>query len=228
MNEQELEAKILDFSKEPLTKSKLTRLVGGDKQTCFKKINAMVQTGQLRSVKQGNQEIITRIDTTNHLEFDYLLNRIIEELKTSRGFLTIRKKPMFYKSYTILHTIPPLVVKNNMKESRKRGREFIKNPKKFKIEEEIPVWKTRQKNVTKNLEFSMIYVNALLMIIDRTNLQKNLSVIRKPESKRRINLCENALAKHFKKLFKENPKDEKGLRQWFLWNDYKIERFKIF
>ena len=55
MNTEELEDKIWENANEWINKTCLCEKVGGDKKTCFDKIDEMVQTSQLKEIPEGNK-----------------------------------------------------------------------------------------------------------------------------------------------------------------------------
>ena len=71
------------------------------------------------------------------------------------------------------------------------------------------------------------YYSSLLLFISRTNLQRSIGIITKPEADRRNKKCENALNDHFKKLQSENKRESKAIKQYLKNKIYSIENFKI-
>ncbi len=83
MSEAELEDKIWAVTEFPITKTNVWRAVGGDKQTCLNKINQMVATSQLKEEETGKNRAVTvtRINSQNKAEFEYMLNFQVNLLK---------------------------------------------------------------------------------------------------------------------------------------------------
>ena len=198
MHEQELEDKIWEFASEPKNKSKIHAKTKGRRDNCFKKINEMIQTGQLRITNEGEKEIkVVRVFLNRKEEFESAFKFQVKMLANSRAIIKKLKKPMFQK-------IRSLQIVD------KKG-EF--KPKTEKI-----------KACFENME---LYSNTLLLFITRTHLQRSLGLITKPEAERRIKKCENALEDHFQKLQNENPRDSNAIRQYFKHKIFEIENFRI-
>ena len=143
MNREELENKIWENANEWISKTKLWESIipKCDKKTCFDCINRMIPT-QLKERKVGNKIEICRIDTTNRAEFERSLSDQKKWLGETRDYLKNYPKPMFYFKQTIVHHIPA-VTKENIREFRKAYKKNRKNPKGFKLDETIKIWKTK-------------------------------------------------------------------------------------
>jgi len=233
LNEKELEDRIWNNTQTWINFTKLHAKVHGDKQTCFRKTNSMIETSQLISKEEGNEKLVKRTNFDNTTEFEFVVEFQENMLKECRLALTTVKKPLFLFDYTVIHTEPPLIVgrpldnQADKKESKKRIKDYNKNSKKYKIVEEIKIWKIRHWTIKSHLERMLFYTNALLLFISRANMHRTLGIITKSESKRRIEKVEKVLDNHFKKLEIETLDDYAGIRQWFYFHIYSIENFKI-
>jgi len=227
LNDRELEDQIWQNSNEWISKTKLYNKINCDKKRFFDKIKLMIPT-QLKEKKEKNRIMVCRIDTANRAEFEN--NLVFQEnmLSLMRDELNKYPKPMFYFKDTIVHYIPP-ITKDNVKE-------FNKNPKfrkKFKIDEEINIWKTRKPNVRKTLENMSFYYTGLFIFISRSLFQKSLGIISTKEANIRIKKCQNVLEDHFRIMLKQNPKDHEAIRQFHEFgyglkgNQYNIGSFRI-
>ena len=211
MNEQELEDKIWDNTFSAIHKTGIWRKVGGDKKKCFDKIDQMVQTSQLKETDKGEKKIMyVRVDATKKLEFELGFTFQVSMLKLMRSTIGKLKKPMFRKigSYKVARW--NMALKSTVFDIDRLGE-----------------YKPRTKTVKTNFENMGFYYNALLLFISRANLQRSLGLITISEAEKRIEKCENALEYHFKKLLSENPRDSKAIRQYFKYQIYQIERFRI-
>ena len=212
MNTQELEDKIWQNANEWISKTKLHDKVGGDKKACFDRIKLMIPI-QLKEKTEKNRIMVCRIDTTNRAEFEYGLNFQKDLLSLMRDELNKYPKPMFYFKMRIVHYIPP-ITRENFKEFEKAYKKNMKNPKGFKFDEAITIWKTRKQNVRKTLENMRFYYTALFIFISRSLFQKSLGIISTKEANIRIKKCQNVLEDHFKIMLKQNPKDSEAIRQF--------------
>ena len=231
MRYQELQDKILENARDWIHMSALHQKIGGDKKTCFDAIKLMIPT-QLKENQIGNRIYVKRIDTTRRTEFEYGLTFQENMLKLMRDELKKYPKPMFYESDPIVHYIPA-ITHLNIKEFRKALKRNPKNPKGFKLDEEIKIWKTKKGNVKKVLENMRFYYSGLFIFISRSILQKSLGIISTKEANIRIKKCEIVLEKHFNILLKENPKDSEAIRQFhefgYLFQNpvYDLGKFRI-
>ena len=212
MKEQDYEDKIFENSGVSISKTDLWRLVKGDKKTCFDKIDEMVQTSQLKEVPAGNKKMYVRLDSIKKFEFEYGFEFQKRMLEHSRTVIKKMKYPMFkrigiYKTSRFVHLG---FDSKTVIDIDKKG-EF----------------KPRNKVVQTNFDNMSFYYSALLLFISRSNLQRSLGLITKPEADRRNKKCENALSEHFKKLQSENRRESKAIKQYFLHKIYKIENFRI-
>ena len=198
MHEQELEDKIWKFASEPKNKSKIHAKTKGRRDNCFKKINEMIQTGQLRITNEGEKEIkVVRIDSIRKEEFESTFKFQVRMLTESRAVIKKLKKPLFQKI---------------------RSLQVIDKKGEFK---------PRTKEVKGNFENMEFYSSALMLFTTRTHIQRSLGLLTKPEAERRIKKCENALEDHFQKLQNENPRDSNAIRQYFKHKIFEIENFRI-
>jgi hypothetical protein len=212
LNEQELEDKIWENSGVPISKTDLWRLVKGDKKTCFDKIDEMVQTSQLKEIPEGNKKLYVRLDSIKKVEFEFGFEFQKRMLELSRSVIKKMKYPMFkrigiYKTSRFVHLG---FDSKTVIDIDKKGE-----------------YKPRNKVIQTNFENMSFYYGALLLFISRTNLQRSLGVLTKPEADRRNKKCENALSEHFKKLQSENRRESKAIKQYFLHKIYKTENFRI-
>ena len=214
MDENELEDKIWKNAGSLINMTKLHKKVGGDKKRCFDKINDMVRTSQLKSVDEGKEIKIVRIGTVYQAEFERVLAYQLNMLEAYRREFDKFKKPMFYTDESVIHTEPPLP----MDESKIGQRVFV-DWKKYKIVEEIEIWKTKSKQVIKTLEWMEKQQRAFFGIIIRTNLQRSLGLIRVSVAETRIKKCEDAIDYHFEKLLSDNPEDVHAIRQFYQFKD---------
>jgi len=212
LNTQELEDKIWQNANEWISKTKLHDKVGGDKKACFDRIKLMIPI-QLKEKTEKNRIMVCRIDTTNRAEFEYGLNFQKDLLSLMRDELNKYPKPMFYQGDSIVHYIPA-ITHLNIKEFRKAYKKNMKNPKGFKLDEVIKIWKTRKPNVKKTLENMRFYYTALFIFISRSLFQKSLGILSTKEANIRIKKCETVLEKHFKIMLIQNPKDHEAIRQF--------------
>jgi len=211
LNDQELEDKIWEYAHEWISKSKLHADVGGDKKRCFDRIKLMIPM-QLKERNVKNRIEVCRIDTTKRAEFENGLVWQKNMLGLMRDELNKYPKPMFYEGNSIVHYKPP-VTKVNIKEFRKAYKKNQNNPKGFKLDEKIKIWKTRKPNVKKTLENMRFYYTGLIIFISRSLFQKSLGIISTQEANIRIKKCQKVLEDHFKIMLKENPKDHEAIRQ---------------
>ena len=231
MNTQELEDKIWQNANSWISKTKLHEKVGGDKKTCFDRIKLMIPI-QLKEKTEKNRILVCRIDTTNRAEFDNSLNDQKKWLKLLRDELNRYPKPMFYFKDTIVH-YRPAITKDNIKKFSKAYKKNRKNPKGFKLDEAIKVWKTRKPNVRKTLENMRFNYTGLFIFISRSLFQKSLGIISTKEANIRIKKCQNVLEDHFKIMLKQNPKDSEAIRQFHEYghgltgNQYNVGSFRI-
>jgi len=211
MHEQELEQKVWEFAHEPINKSKLCGKVRGRKDNCFKKINEMIQTGQLRITNEGEKEIkVVRVFLIRKEEFESAFKFQVKMLERTRNIIKKLKKPLFQKIGIYKTTEWFSGLRKSIQVIDKKG-EF--KPKTGKI-----------KAGFENME---IYSNTLLLFITKTHLQRSLRLITKPEAERRVKKCENALMEHFQKLQNENPRDSNAIRQYFKHKRYGTNDFRI-
>jgi len=228
---QEIQDQIWEYAHDWIHKSAIHDKIKCDKKRCFDIINLMIPT-QLKEKKVGNRIFVKRIDTTKRAEFENALTFQENMLSQLRDYLKNYPKPMFYESHPIVHYIPA-ITHLNIKEFRKALKRNPKNPKGFKLDEEIKIWKTRKSNVKKALENMRFYYSGLLIFISRSILQKSLGIISTKEANIRIKKCEIALEKHFNILLKENPKDSEAIRQFhefgYLFQNpiYDLGKFRI-
>ena len=124
-------------------------------------------------------------------------------------YLNNYPKPMFYFKQTIVYYIPA-VTKENIREFRKAYKKNRKNPKGFKLDETIKIWKTRKPNVRKTIENMKFYYQGLFIFISRSLLQKSLGIISTKEANIRIKKCQTVLENHFNIMLRENPKDQEA------------------
>ena len=231
MNDQEIEDKIYENANEWIVKTECCDKIDTNKKRCFDMIKLMIPT-QLKERKVGNKIEICRIDTTNRAEFETSLSDHKKWLGEMRDYLKNYPKPMFYFKQTIVHHIPA-VTKENIREFRKAYKKNRKNPKGFKLDETIKIWKTRKTNVRKTLENMRFYYTALIIIMSRSLLQKSLGIISTKEANIRIKKCQTVLENHFKILLSENPKDNEAIRQFHQYghgltgNQYNVGSFRI-
>jgi len=231
LNDQEIEDKIYENANEWIVKTCLCDKIDTNKKRCFDMIKLMIPT-QLKERKVGNKIEICRIDTTNRAEFERSLSDHKKWLGEMRDYLKNYPKPMFYFKQTIVHHIPA-VTKENIREFRKAYKKNRKNPKGFKLDETIKIWKTRKTNVRKTLENMRFYYTGLMIFISRSLLQKSLGIISTKEANIRIKKCQTVLENHFKILLSENPKDNEAIRQFHQYghgltgNQYNVGSFRI-
>jgi len=231
LNDQEIEDKIWENANEWIVKTQCCDKIATNKKRCFDIIKLMIPT-QLKEKTEGNRIFIRRIDTTNRAEFDNSLKDQEEWLGEIRDELNRYPKPMFYFKDSIVHYIPPITKKNIMKLNKalKKNR---KNPKGFKLDETIKIWKTRKPNVRKTIENMSFYYTGLFIFISRSLFQKSLGIISAKEANIRIKKCQNVLEDHFKIMLKQNPKDSEAIRQFHEFghgltgNQYNIGSFRI-
>ena len=215
MNTEELENKIWENASSWTSKTKLWKSIRPkcDKKTCFDYINRMIPT-QLKKREVRNRIEVVRIDMTRRAEFEFALTWQKNYLKEKRDELNKYHKPMFYLWNTIVHYIPP-VTKANIKEFRKAYKKNMKNPKGFKFDEAIKIWKTRKPNVITTLEDMKFYYTGILIFISRCLLQKSLGIISTKEANIRIKKCEKVLEDHFRIIFKQNNlNDQEAIKQF--------------
>ena len=212
MHYQELQDEIWFNSNQWISKTDLWRRIDCDKKRCFDMIKLMTPT-QLKEKKVGNRIMVHRIDTLDGFEFEKGLTFQEDMLSTMRDELNRYPKPMFYQGESIVHYIP-MITHLNIKEFRKAYKRNPKNPKGFKLDEEIKIWKTRSKNVKKTLENMRFYYTAIMIFISRSLMQKTLGIISTKEGNIRIKKCEIALDKHIKTMLLQNPKDSEAIRQF--------------
>ena len=211
MHEQELEHKIWEFANEPRNKSKIHAKTKGRRDNCFKKINEMIQTGQLRITNEGEKEIkVVRVFLIRKEEFESAFKFQVKMLANSRAIIKKLKKPLFQKIGIYKTTEWFSGLRKSIQVIDKNG-EF--KPKTGKI-----------KAGFENME---TYSNTLLLFITKTHLQRSLRLITKPEAERRIKKCENALEAHFQKLQNENPRDSNAIKQYFKHKRFGINDFRI-
>ena len=231
MNTQELEDKIWLNASSWISKSDLHDKVGGDKKTCFDRIKLMIPM-QLKEKREKNRIMVCRIDTTNRAQFEE--NLVFQEnmLGLMRDELNRYPKPMFYFKDSIVHYIPP-ITKKNIKKLNKALKKNRKNPKGFKLDETIKIWKTKKPNVRKTIENMSFYYTGLFIFISRSLFQKSLGIISTKEANIRIKKCQSVLEDHFKIMLKQNPKDNEAIRQFHEYghgltgNQYNIGSFRI-
>jgi hypothetical protein len=212
LKEQDYEDKIWEFSGVPISKTDLWRLVKGDKKTCFDKIDEMVQTSQLKEIPEGNKKMYVRIDSTKKEEFEFGFHFQKRMLELARKNIKKMKYPMFkrigiYKTSRFVHLG---FDSKTVIDIDKKGE-----------------YKPRTNLVQTNFDNMSFYYGALLLFISRTNLQRSLGILTKPEADRRNKNCENALSEHFKKLQSENRREAKAIKQYLIHRIYKTENFRI-
>jgi len=231
LNDQEIEDKIWENANEWIVKTKCCEKIATNKKRCFDIIKLMIPT-QLKERKVGNRIEVCRIDTTSRDEFDNSLTEHEKWLGLMRDELNRYPKPMFYFKDSIVHYIPP-ITKKNIKKLNKALKKNRKNPKGFKLDETIKIWKTRKPNVRKTIENMSFYYTGLFIFISRSLFQKSLGIISAKEANIRIKKCEIALEKHFKIMLKQNPKDNEAIRQFHEYghgltgNQYNLGSFRI-
>jgi len=230
LNTEELEDRIWRYANEWISKTKLHDKVGGDKKTCFDRINRMIPT-QLKKRNVGNRIEVVRIDMTRRAEFENVLKDQVKWLGLMRKEFLKYPKPMFHYTSEIVHYIPP-VTKENIREFRKAYKKNNSHPKGFKLDEIIRIYKTRP-NVRKTLENMKFYYTGLFIMISRTLLQKSLGIISTKEANIRIKKCEKALEEHFDLILSLNPQDSEAIRQFHEYghgltgSQYDIGSFRI-
>ena len=211
MHEQELEDKIWEFASEPKNKSKIHAKTKGRRDNCFKKINEMIQTGQLRITNEGEKEIkVVRVFLIRKEEFESAFKFQVKMLANSRAIIKKLKKPLFQKIGIYKTTEWFSGLRKSIQVIDKNG-EFKPKTEKIKAEFE-------------NME---TYSNTLLQFITKTHLQWSLRLITKPEAERRVKKCEKVLEEHFQKLQNENPRDSNAIRQYFKHKRYGTNDFRI-
>ena len=210
MNEQELEHRIWNYSGVPISKNELWRLVKGHKKTCFDKIDEMVKTSQLKETTEKNKKLYVRLDSIKKFEFEFGFEFQKRMLELSRSVIKKMKYPMFKKIGIYKTTRWSHGLGKSIREIDKKG-------------EYVP----RTKEVKTNFDNMSFYYSALLLFITRTNIQRSLGLLTKPETDRRNEKCENALNEHFKKLLNENPRESNAIRQYLHHKIYSIENFRI-
>jgi len=211
LNERELEHKIWESTQEPINKTNIHRKVHGRKDNCFKKIDEMIQTSQLRITNEGEKEIkVVRINSVRKEEFESTFKFQVKMLANSRAIIKKLKKPMFQKIgiYKTSEWLSGL----------RRSIQVIDKKGEFK---------PRTKEVKGNFENMEFYSSALMLFTTRTHIQRSLRLITKPEAERRIKKCENALEDHFQKLQDENPRESNAIRQYFKHKIFGIQNFRI-
>ena len=179
--------------------------------------------------------MVKRIDSQNKTEFENMLYFQVNMLGKCREAWSKLKGDKFDYQGEVIHTIPPMVVagknmKATIRKSKKLLEDYKKNPKKYKIDEVIPIWKikkNRKKSVDGHLERIGFYQNALLLFIARIELQRSLRLITHTEANRRTLKTQRAIDNHMKKLLNLNPKETDALRQYISWKTFVIEGFKI-
>ena len=174
--------------------------------------------------------MVKRINSQNKAEFEFMLNFQVNLLKKCREQWSKLKGDKFDYVGEIIHTIPPIVVANRIA-SKKLIKDYEKNPKKYKIDQVIPIWKikkSRKKTINAHLDGMAMYHNALLLFISRINLQRSLGLLTHSEAHRRTLKTQRAIDNHFKKLLNLNPKETDALRQ-YIWMGkvFRIEPFMI-
>jgi len=212
LNDQEIEDKIWENTNEWINKTKCCDKIPTNKKRCFDIIKLMIPI-QLKEKTEGNKIKIRRIDTTNRAEFDNTLVFQKNMLSLMRDELNKYPKPMFYEGNSIVHYIPALT-HLNIKKFRKAYKKNMKNPKGFKLDEVIKIWKTRKPNVKKTLENMRFYYTGLFIFISRSLFQKSLGIISTKEANIRIKKCQKVLEDHFKIMLLQNPKDSEAIRQF--------------
>ena len=208
MKEQDYEDRIFENTGVSISKTDLWRLVKGDKKTCFDKIDEMVQTSQLKEIPKGNKKMYVRIDSIKKAEFEFGFEFQKRMLELSRSVVKKMKYPMFKK----------IGIKRSTSWKHHLGKSIL-------VEDDE--YKPRTKEVATNFDNSSFYYGALLLFISRTNLQRSLGLLTKPEADRRNKKCENALNEHFKKLQNENPREKNAIIQYFLLKIQKMDNFRI-
>ena len=214
MNENELEDRIWQHTDIPVSCTSLWRRVGGDKKRCFDKIAEMILTSRLNYEDSGKYKFVVRLDLSYQAEFEQALTYQVDILESGRHEFNKLEKPMFYTDESVIHTEPPLP----MDESKIGQRVFV-DWKKYKIVEEIEIWKTKSKQVIKTLEWMEKQQRAFFGIIIRTNLQRSLGLIIASAAETRIKKCEDAIDYHFEKLLSDNPEDVHAIRQFYQFKD---------
>ena len=231
MDDQEIDDAIYENAKEWIVKTCLCEKIDTNKKRCFDRIKLMIPT-QLKERHVANRIEVCRIDTTKRKEFDFGLEFQENMLKQKRDELNKYPKPMFYYKNTIVHYKPP-VTKDNIKEFRKAYKNNPKNPKGFRLDETIKIWKTRSPNVKKTLDHMKFYYTGLFIFISRAQLQKSLGILSTIEANTRIKKCQKVFEEHFRIMLKENPKDNEAIRQFHEYghrlggSDYNIGMFRI-
>ena len=212
MNDQEIDDQIWENTKEWIIKTKCCDKIATNKKRCFDRIKLMIPM-QLKEKTEKNKIMIVRIDTANRAEFENTLVFQENMLSLMRDELNKYSKPMFYEGDSIVHYIPA-VTHLNIKEFRKAYKKNMKNPKGFKLDETIKIWKTRKPNVKKTLENMRFYYTGLFIFISRSLFQKSLGIISTKEANIRIKKCQKVLEDHFKIMLLQNPKDSEAIRQF--------------
>jgi len=231
LNDQEIEDKIWENANEWIVKTCLCDKIDTNKKRCFDRIKLMIPT-QLKERKVKNRIEVCRIDTTRRDEFENVLKDQKEWLGLMRDELNRYPKPMFYSGNSIVHYIPA-ITRENIKEFRKAYKKNMNNPKGFKFDEEIKIWKTRKPNVKKTLEHMKFYYTGLIILISKSLLQKSLGIISTKEANIRIKKCQKVLEDHFKIMLSQNPKDNEAIRKFheygymFQGSFYDLGKFRI-
>ena len=214
MNENELEDRIWQHTDIPVSCTSLWRRVGGDKKRCFDKIAEMILTSRLNYEDSGKYKFVIRLVLSYQAEFEQALTYQADTLESGRHEFNKLKKPMFYTNESVIHTEPPLPM-----DESKIGQRVHVDWQKYKIVEEIPIWKTKKKAVTEYLEKMRFHHKAILGFISRTNLQRSLRLINESVAETRIKKCEDVIDYHFQKLLSDNPQDSQAIRQFYEFKD---------
>jgi len=231
LNNQEIDDAIYEHAKEWIVKTCLCEKIDTNKKRCFDRIKLMIPT-QLKDRKIKNRIEVCRIDTTRRDEFENGLKDQKDWLKLIRDELNKYPKPMFYFKDTIVHYIPA-ITKDNIKKFNKEYKKNQKNPKGFKLDETIKIWKTRKPNVKKTIENMSFYYTGLIIFMSRSLFQKSLGIISIKEANIRIKKCQKVFEDHFKIMLSENPKDYEAIRQFHQFghgltgNQYNLGSFRI-
>ena len=210
LKEQEYEDRIWDCANYPKNKTKLWECVGGQKQACFKKIDEMVRTSQLKETLEKNQKSYVRIDSIKETEFELGLSFQEKMLEQSRSSIKKLKYPMFKKLGIYKTRRWSSGLRESILDTDKKGE-----------------YKPRNAIVKTNFENMAFYYEACLLFISRINLQRSLSLITKPVAERRTKKIEKILDNHFKKLQSENPRESNAIRQYFKHRIHGSMNFRI-
>jgi len=231
LNEQELEDKIWQASHDWIYKSNLWRKIGGNKNNLFKKIDALIQSGQLERRQEDNKVFVKSILYSDGIEGKHNFETVLQWQKTkleeSRKELKNLKKPLF-KKMAIIQTSSPILPGVLAEDPKLVTSKNTYDLKKVKPKNKTSViYKPTRKEVSDILDRISTLQDDLLLHVSRTELLRSLDVISIYESNRRLNKSERVLLQHVKKLFDENPSSQAGIRYYLSKKTHKIEQFRI-